>query len=288
MHGAPTAAALGGRLARLRAKHLACAALSTVALVAAAPATPLSVGVASAKSSGARLGSRTLAIGMSGNDVRQLQQLLTRRGFKVSADGRFGPKTRAAVERAQRAYHLSVDGIVGPHTLGALQASAPSSQAPQPPSPTSSAPCASTPGSGSAVTRWSPVVSCVLGLLGQPHTNAYVNDVLIVIQYESGGNPNAINLWDVNARNGDPSRGLMQLIGTNFSYYRSASLPNNIYDPAANIYAALRYAIDRYGSIPGIPGVRSVNAGGRYVPYQARSHRRRGLARRWAKRRSIR
>ena len=41
----------------------------------------------------------------------------------------------------------------------------------------------------------------------------------------------------------------------------------NIFDPAANIYAALAYGIARYGSIQSIPGVKSIAAGGSYRPY---------------------
>ena len=206
----------------------------------------------------AALGSTLLKLGSHGDDVRKLQALLTKRGFKVSIDGWFGRQTLAAVKRAQRAYRLVVDGIVGPATLRALRGGPPRG---------SSRRCSSTPGSGSSVTRWRPVVKCVLGMLHQPTTSTYVSDVLIIIEYESGGDPRARNDVDVNAQNGDPSRGLMQTIGATFSAYRSSALPNNIFDPAASIYAGLAYGIARYGSIPSIPGVKSINAGHAYVPY---------------------
>jgi SLT domain-containing protein len=61
---------------------------------------------------------------------------------------------------------------------------------------------------------------------------------------ESGGNPFAINLTDINARMGDPSRGLMQTIMSTFMAYRSFSLPNDIYNPIANIFAGLNYAVN--------------------------------------------
>ena len=38
----------------------------------------------------------------------------------MPADGAFGPVTRRAVRRFQRAHGLTVDGIAGPATLGAL------------------------------------------------------------------------------------------------------------------------------------------------------------------------
>jgi Transglycosylase SLT domain len=90
--------------------------------------------------------------------------------------------------------------------------------------------------------------------------------VLTIIEHESSGNPNAINNWDSNAKAGDPSRGLMQVIGTTFDEYK---LPghDDIYSPVDNIIAGVRYALSRYGSIQNVPGVKSVNNGGPYVGY---------------------
>jgi hypothetical protein len=90
--------------------------------------------------------------------------------------------------------------------------------------------------------------------------------VLLIIEHESSGNPNAINNWDSNAKAGDPSRGLMQVIGTTFDEYK---LPghNDIYNPVDNIIAGVRYALSRYGSIQNVPGVKSVDHGGSYVGY---------------------
>jgi DNA invertase Pin-like site-specific DNA recombinase len=59
--------------------------------------------------------------------VQQLQRLLVRRGYDVGrsgVDGRFGPHTKAAVRRVQRAHHLKVDGIVGRATRRALRTTA--------------------------------------------------------------------------------------------------------------------------------------------------------------------
>ena len=61
----------------------------------------------------------------STDTVRALQQKLG-----VSADGVYGPRTRAAVKRFQRAHGLAADGVAGPQTLAALglSASAPKTQ----------------------------------------------------------------------------------------------------------------------------------------------------------------
>lgn len=71
--------------------------------------------------------------------------------------------------------------------------------------------------------------------------------LMTLIGRESGGNPNATNDWDVNAQNGDPSRGLMQTIGSTFEANRDKSLPDNIFDPIANIVAGIHYIQSTYG-----------------------------------------
>jgi transglycosylase-like protein with SLT domain len=69
---------------------------------------------------------------------------------------------------------------------------------------------------------------------------------------ESSGNPKAINLWDINARNGIPSKGLLQVINPTFDRYHVAGTSHNIYDPVANITAACNYAADRYGTMDNV------------------------------------
>ncbi|MER5279317.1 transglycosylase SLT domain-containing protein [Streptomyces sp. NPDC002809] len=69
---------------------------------------------------------------------------------------------------------------------------------------------------------------------------------------ESSGNPNAINDWDVNAQNGVPSIGLLQIIKPTFDYYHVSGTPHTQYDPVANLTAAANYAADKYGSIDNV------------------------------------
>ncbi|MGW1159995.1 transglycosylase SLT domain-containing protein [Streptomyces sp. NPDC002513] len=72
------------------------------------------------------------------------------------------------------------------------------------------------------------------------------------IMRESSGNPMAINNWDINAQNGIPSKGLLQVIPPTFSAYHVEGTSWNIYDPVANITAACNYAAHRYGSMDNV------------------------------------
>lgn len=71
-------------------------------------------------------GHRTLRNGMSGDDVKALQEKLNKLGYDCGkADGIFGAKTEAAVMAFQADHSLTVDGIVGPKTWAALDAANP-------------------------------------------------------------------------------------------------------------------------------------------------------------------
>ena len=72
------------------------------------------------------------------------------------------------------------------------------------------------------------------------------------IMRESSGNPNAINNWDINAQNGTPSIGLLQVIKPTFDAYHVAGTSWSQYDPVANIVAACNYAADMYGSMDNV------------------------------------
>ncbi|MGC4805146.1 D-Ala-D-Ala carboxypeptidase family metallohydrolase [Micromonospora sp. DT233] len=89
---------------------------AAVATVAAAPA---------AHADGCYTWKRDLYQGRSGDDVHQLQIRVAgwagRRDI-VEIDGRYGPKTAAAVRRFQAAYGLRADGIAGSQTYARLYA----------------------------------------------------------------------------------------------------------------------------------------------------------------------
>ncbi|KAB8169737.1 transglycosylase SLT domain-containing protein [Streptomyces sp. 3MP-14] len=69
---------------------------------------------------------------------------------------------------------------------------------------------------------------------------------------ESAGDPLTINLWDTNAEQDIPSKGLLQVIDPTFEQYHVDGTSENIYDPVANITAACNYAADRYGSMENV------------------------------------
>jgi peptidoglycan hydrolase-like protein with peptidoglycan-binding domain len=100
------------------------------------------------------------APGVQSADTRRaLQQKLG-----VSADGVYGPKTRAAVKRFQRAHGLAADGVAGPRTLAVLGVSA---AAPEEDAVASDAPAAPADGADGTLQR--------------------------IAQCESGGSPTAVS-----------------------------------------------------------------------------------------------
>ena len=67
---------------------------------------------ASASQSGKHLGDRVLWPGMSGHDVRVLQQYLTFAGYSTTITGSFDMNTRSHVVAFEHAHHLTATGIV--------------------------------------------------------------------------------------------------------------------------------------------------------------------------------
>jgi peptidoglycan hydrolase-like protein with peptidoglycan-binding domain len=67
------------------------------------------------------MGDRLLREGMSGHDVRVLQDFLTRDGFPTTIDGQFGPGTLRNVVKFQRSVHMRPDGVVTYNVQKALR-----------------------------------------------------------------------------------------------------------------------------------------------------------------------
>lgn len=66
-------------------------------------------------------GTVVLSVGSQGTLVTAVQSKLRSQGYNIGPfDGAYGPLTKAAVMRFQRANGLAVDGVVGPRTLSAM------------------------------------------------------------------------------------------------------------------------------------------------------------------------
>ena len=85
-------------------------------------------------------------------------------------------------------------------------------------------------------------------ILAANGTKVSYNAIYQAAIHESGGNPTVVNGWDINAKNGIPSIGLLQVIQPTFDAYKLAG-HNDIKDPVDNIIAGVRYAEHRYGSM---------------------------------------
>lgn len=101
---------------------------------------------------------------------------------------------------------------------------------------------------GAGVEQWRSLATRALQLTGH-YSDSNLAALLAQMSHESGGNPNAINNWDINAKNGTPSKGLMQVIDPTFRTYAMPPYNTNIYDPLSNMIASIRYTVSRYGSL---------------------------------------
>lgn len=114
---------------------------------------------------------------------------------------------------------------------------------------------------GGNISQW---IQAAMMITGVP--SSWLGPLSIIAQKESGGNPRAINLWDINAKRGIPSKGLMQTIDPTFNAYKMPGM-NDIYNPIHNAVAAIRYIQSRYGNVFNVPGIRSMARGGAYRGY---------------------
>lgn len=120
-------------------------------------------------------------------------------------------------------------------------------------------------GSGGGAEQWRGMVEQALGIMNITPNAGLINDILRRINQESGGNPRAVNNWDVNAQRGDPSKGLLQTIGSTYRSYAHPKYNKGVFDPLSNILASMRYAIARYGSLQAAYNRKGGYAGGGLV-----------------------
>ena len=97
------------------------------------------------------------------------------------------------------------------------------------------------------VTRWANLTLYVMRELSIK--DKFLAGVLAQIQQESGGDPDAVNLWDSNAKRGTPSKGLLQVIAPTYKAYAKPGYKKLKYQtvPYTNIWAALNYVKKAYG-----------------------------------------
>lgn len=94
----------------------------------------------------------------------------------------------------------------------------------------------------------------------------WAKGLAVIVQHESGGNANAVNRWDSNAKAGHPSAGLMQMIQSTFM--ANAVKGHKVWmNPIDQVAASIKYIERRYGSISRVPGIASMARGGKYVGY---------------------
>ncbi|EPT8901095.1 peptidoglycan DD-metalloendopeptidase family protein [Listeria monocytogenes] len=117
-------------------------------------------------------------------------------------------------------------------------------------------------GGSKAVNGW---VQQAIGLAGVPAS--WANALATIAMKESNGNPNAVNNWDINAKRGMASQGLMQTIPPTFNAYKMKG-HNNILNPVDNILAAIGYIKARYGTVFNVPGIKALASGKAYKGYK--------------------
>lgn len=105
--------------------------------------------------------------------------------------------------------------------------------------------------------QWTTTAMKIAGVSG----DAWLGGLLRQEQHESSFNPKAINLTDINAKEGHPSKGIMQVIDPTFATWHKPGL-NDIWNPVDNIVAAIRYIIGNYGHGSAVDGLQFLIANG--------------------------
>ena len=81
-------------------------------------------------------------------------------------------------------------------------------------------------------------ITQALMITGKPMS--WLTPMMTIAQKESGFDPNAINLWDINAQRGDPSVGLFQIIQSTFNRHKLKGM-NDRRNPLHSAVTAIRY-----------------------------------------------
>ncbi|SDM14627.1 phage tail tape measure protein [Sediminibacillus halophilus] len=110
-------------------------------------------------------------------------------------------------------------------------------------------------------------IAAAMSRTGVP--SSWLGPLTTIAMKESGGRtgPSTINRWDINAKRGTPSMGLMQTIGPTFNAFKAPGW-NDIMNPIHNAAAAINYIKSRYGSAFNVPGIKALAKGLPYVGYK--------------------
>lgn len=104
-------------------------------------------------------------------------------------------------------------------------------------------------GSGSAAARRA--IKRAQSILGGRYKSSYITEQMMrVAKRESNFQADAVNNWDVNARMGDPSKGMFQMIGSSFRAYAKPG-HGNILNPTDEAISAMRYIVGKWVPIMG-------------------------------------
>jgi murein DD-endopeptidase MepM/ murein hydrolase activator NlpD len=95
-----------------RPRSVACAVVALALFVIAAPTAPATASPKGKHHQAFRFGTRPLAKGVKGKDVRYLQRALSRLGIATSIDGVFGKGTFRSVEAFEQQHGWPVNGVV--------------------------------------------------------------------------------------------------------------------------------------------------------------------------------
>ncbi|UXR29830.1 phage tail tape measure protein [Staphylococcus simulans] len=104
-------------------------------------------------------------------------------------------------------------------------------------------------GSGAANARRA--IKAAQNILGGRYKSGFItNEMMRVASRESNYTANAVNNWDINARNGTPSRGMFQMIDPSFRAYAKSGYGNPL-NPTHQAISAMRYIVGKWVPIMG-------------------------------------
>ncbi len=206
--------------------------------------------------------------GKTNNDVKELQSALIAEGFSIreGATGIFGPQTKSAYAAWQRSLGFTdsdADGFPGCSSLTKLGARAGFTVDCRHPGAIAKGTVQYSQNSGIAkneeTARAFALDACARTGAPEEWVTGVGNDanLLTLIKRESSWGANAVNKTDSNCtgpQQGDGaklncSRGYAQVIPDTFAENHQAGTSKRIYDPVANISAAINYIWRRYGNI---------------------------------------